>query len=120
MKAKIQSQSFPLTTAIQNWIENQLQRNLQRFDAEVLQVDVYLSDLNGPRGGKDSKVVMRANLAGLSPVTVVTEHDELYVAVSRSAKRLRRAVKRSLHKNRRLEPRKVFDLRRRSLELASQ
>ena len=117
MYVKIQSQSFTVTPAMQNWIEHRLARGMSRFDSELQQVDVYLSDLNGPRGGDDIRVVMRASLDGLPPVSVSCEHQDLYTAANRCAKRLRRAVQKVLKRSRRLQPRKVIDLRRRSLEL---
>ena len=117
MKARIHTQAYTLTSSIQYWIDRQVERNLQRFEGEVLAVEVYLSDLNGPRGGDDNRVVMRASLRGLPSVTVITDHQDLYVAVSRSARRLQRAVKRSLRKSRRVEPRKVLALRRQTPEM---
>ena len=92
MNAIIHARDFTITPAIRHWIERQLESALQRFDGEVTGVDVYLSDVNGPRGGDDKKVVMRTRLRGLPPVNVITQCGDLYVAISRSAKRLRRGV----------------------------
>jgi ribosome-associated translation inhibitor RaiA len=91
-------------------------RNLNRYGDELLGIDVYRSNVNGPRGGEDKKAVMRASLRGLPPISISTEHDDLYVAISRSAKRIQRAVKRSLRKSHRVEPRRVLELRRLSPE----
>ncbi len=118
MNAIIHARDFTITPAIRYWIERQLESALQRFDGEVTGVDVYLSDVNGPRGGNDKKVVMRTRLRGLPPVNVITQCGDLYVAISRSAKRLRRGVKRTLMKGRRVKPGKVLGLRRQVLETA--
>ncbi len=119
MRTSIQSQSFSVTPAIREWIEKHIQRNLQRYEADVVGVEVYISDLNGPRGGDDIRVVMRASLAGFSPVSVSTEHRDLYVGASRTAKRMRRAVRKTLKKARRIRPTKVVAMRRQALEIAT-
>lgn len=112
MQTRIHSQGFTLTDSIQTQVERQVSRNLRRHDRDIIALDVYLSDINGPRGGDDMKVVMRASLGGLPPVSVSTEHGDLYVAISRGARRLQRAVKRVIRKSRRLAPRRIIDLRR--------
>ena len=118
MQTRIHSQGFELTGAIRDRVERHIARNLNRYGDELLGIDVYLSDVNGPRGGDDKKAVLRASLRGLPPISISTEHKDLYVAISRSAKRMQRAVKRSLRKSRRIEPRRVLGLRRLTLESA--
>jgi ribosome-associated translation inhibitor RaiA len=118
MYTKIQTQGFDLTAAIEARVEQQVNRALGRFGDDVLAVDVYLSDVNGPRGGSDKKALMRASLRGLPPISVSTEHRDLYVAISRNAKRMRRALGRALRKSRRIESRRVVGLRRLLLDPA--
>ena len=68
MGTSIHSQDFDLGADIHSRIKQQLERRMGRIDDEVMSVEVYLSDVNGPRGGdKDKKSVMRASLAGLPP-----------------------------------------------------
>ncbi len=112
MHAKIETQGFEITAAIEAGVRRQLDRALNRFGADVLAVDVFLSDVNGPRGGNDKKALIRASLKGLPPISISTEHRDLYVAISRSAKRMQRAVRRDLRKSRRIEPRRLLGLRR--------
>lgn len=119
MNVRIFSRDFELTPAIEARVLRQVERSLQSFERELTSVEAYLSDINGPRGGADKKVLMRTALPGLPPVSVSTEHADLYVAIGRTAKRLRRAVKRSITKNQRVEPRKVYRLRRLSLQSAA-
>ena len=120
MNTIIRTRDFTVTPAIRHWIDRQLERALQRFDGEVTGVEVYLSDVNGPRGGDDKKVVMHTRLRGLPPVSVITRGGDLYVAISRCAKRLRRGVKRTVTKGRRVRPGKVLGLRRQVLETSPQ
>jgi ribosomal subunit interface protein len=120
MNTMIHTRDFTVTPAIRHWIDRQVERALQRFEGEVTGVEIYLSDVNGPRGGDDKKVVMQTRLRGLPPVSVSTRGEDLYAAISRSAKRLRRGVKRTVTKGRRVRPRQVLGLRRQALETASQ
>ena len=55
MHAKIQSQGFEVTAAIEAKVRRQLNRALDRFGADILAVDVFLSDVNGPRGEATKK-----------------------------------------------------------------
>ena len=112
MYTKIQSQGFALTVPIKQRVEQQVHRALNRFGDDVLAVDVYLSDVNGQRGGKEKKALMRASLRGLPPISVSTEHQDLYVAISRNVKRLQRTLRSALRKSRRIEPRRVLGFRR--------
>ena len=116
MRIQVHTQGVPLTEAIEGRVQRQAARSLSRFEGELLSLTAHLSDVNGPRGGVDKKVVMRASMAGLPPISVATEHGDLYVAIDRTVKRLRRAVRRSLGKSRRVQPRKLLRLRRLSLE----
>jgi ribosome-associated translation inhibitor RaiA len=116
MQTRIHSQGFDPTRPILARVERQIGRNLRRFEGELLGIDVYLSANNAPRGGDAMKAVMRASLRGLPPVSVSAEHSDLYVAISRSSKRLQRAVKRTINRSRRVEPRRVIGLRRVSFD----
>ncbi len=116
MQTRIHTQCFDATRPIVARVERQIGRNLRRFDREVMGIDIYLSGVNSPRGSAEMKAVMRASLRGLPPVSVSAEHSDLYVAISRSAKRLQRAVKRTITRSRRVEPRRVLGLRRLTLD----
>ena len=113
MGISIHSQGFDLGADIHRRIKQQLARRMGRIDDEVMSVEVYLSDVKGPRGGdKDKKSVMRACLAGLPPVSVTAVHGRLEVAIDRSAWRLKRAVVKATRRQRRIEARKVRKLHR--------
>ncbi len=119
MNVKIHSQGFQITRGIEGRVLRQVQRNLRRFEGDLVSLTAFMSDANGPRGGVDKKVVMHANMAGMPPISVATQHSDLYVAIDRTVKRLRRAVQRSLAKSRRVQPRKVLRLRRFNPETAA-
>ena len=119
MNTNIRAQGFDLLPSIEQRVHRQLSRSAGRFERELMSVDVYLSDINGPRGGADKKVVMRANLTNLPPISISTRHADLYVAIDRTARRLERNVNRALRKSRRLQPRKVLRLKQYGWEQAA-
>ena len=103
MNTHIRTQGFSLTPSIEDHVHRQLTGALHPFDERVLRTDVFLKDLNGPKSGFDKRVLIRTQLRGRTAVTIETRHQNLYAAVSRAARRTRRAVKRAAAKQRRLE-----------------
>ena len=100
MNTRIQTQGFPVTRAIDSWTRDQIDKNLGRYDADVVAVDVFLTDINGPRGGQDKQVMVRILIKHRAPVLIETTGDDLYAAIDLSARRARRAVSRTLGRRR--------------------
>ena len=100
MRVRIQAQGFDLTPAIAARINERVDRMLSRFAEELISVDVYLKDLNGPRGGHDKQVIIRTQVRHLSPVSVSTTHEDLYKAINVGARRCMRAVRRAIGRKR--------------------
>ena len=117
MGISIHSQGFELGAEIHDRIKRQLARRLGRIDGDVMSVEIYLSDVNGPRDGAEyKKAVMRASLAGQPPVSVTAVHGRLEVAIDRSARRLKRAMAKATRRHRRIEGNKVRKFRRLAYE----
>ena len=96
MKVRIQSQGFKLTPAISARVHKRLSGLLSRYDDDVISVDAYLKDLNGPKGGYDKQAVIRVQLRHLAPVSISTTHTDLYKAIDVSVRRLLRSVRRTV------------------------
>ncbi len=101
MNIYMHSQDFGITPSIGRRIQSQLQRALGPYEEEIMSIEVYLTDQNGPRGGADKRCLLRISVRGLPPASAHATHGDLYVAIDRSARKLRRLVKRSLAKRRR-------------------
>jgi len=99
---RIHVQGFPLTLAISAWAESSTEVALERYADELVAIDVYLKDINGPRGGEDKSALIRVQLKSRPPVVVESVSDDLYVAIDLSARRIRHAVGRALTRNRQL------------------
>lgn len=98
MNIRINSQGFSLTTAIANNVHERLSRAFQRFADDIVAVDVYLKDINGPRGGADKQASVRVKLRNQITVFVDSVRDNLYAAIGDASRRAKRAVKRSIKK----------------------
>ena len=71
---------------------------LDRYSDRITRVEVHLNDLNGEKGGNDKRCLMEARLAGLGPVDVNHEADNLQVAIDAALEKLERAIEHKLGK----------------------
>lgn len=103
MNITSRAQGFELSSAIDRFVRDEVGSSLERFADDIVSVDVFLKDTNGPKGGIDKQVVMRVQLRGRQQITMQTTRDDLYSAIRISIKRAKRAVRRNLRKARRFE-----------------
>ena len=111
MNINIQSRNIEFSSTTRKRHVARLLKGLRRFEEEITAVDLYLSDVNGLRGGNDKRAQFRVSLRELPPVSVTTEHSHLYVAVERSSRRMRRTVRRLLRRKRRVQKRSLVHAR---------
>ena len=102
MSTQLHTQGFDLTPAIEAHVRDQLRFHLANFESHIVAVDVFLRDINGPKGGPDKKVLIRAQLASRITITVERTRSDLYAAVTSAARQTKRAIRRSLGKHRRM------------------
>jgi hypothetical protein len=50
-----------------------VEASLSRYRARLTRVEVHLSDVNGPKGGRDCRCALEARPAGRQPVAVTSE-----------------------------------------------
>jgi ribosome-associated translation inhibitor RaiA len=103
VNVRIQSQGFDLTPAIEAHIRKQLGFNLASFDSYIVSVDVFMSDINGPKGGRDKKAVISVRLTSRLIVTVERTRSDMYATLTLVARQAGRSVRRTLSKHRRME-----------------
>lgn len=84
-------------------LERRLHFALGRFSGHVQRVSVYLSDVNGPRGGADKLCRITAEMPGHGRAVVEGVDDSLMVAIDRTAERVGQAVRRRLDRARGFE-----------------
>jgi len=115
MRLDIRGHLLPLTGPLRQFVARRLWFALSRFQDQIEEVTVRLSDEHRPKGGTDKvcRVVAKVSARRLF---VKDADPDLHAAVSHAAERLERAVSRELEIDRVLRPDefKTSTLRRRS------
>lgn len=115
MNVNIQAPSFTVTPGIEQRIRARFGTTLQRHGDAVIGTDIYLRDINGPKGGDDKLVTVRVRLRNQPDITIENTDEDLYRAIDRAAKRADRAVRRSRRKQSRLAREQLRWMRRREV-----
>ena len=97
------SHNIQLSRELDDFVTTTMRGSLKRLADDVVSVDVFLKDLNGPKGGIDKQAVIRVHLRQRRDIAIETVHENLGAAIRIGAKRAKRAVRRSLRKARRIE-----------------
>lgn len=97
------SQNIQLTRELDEFVTATMRGAFERLADDIVSVDVFLKDLNGPKGGVDQAAVIRIHMRQRRDIAVETVHENLGAAIRIGAKRAKRAVRRSLRKARRIE-----------------
>jgi len=72
---------------------------LDRYSDRITRVEVHLNDLNsGAKGGTDKRCLMEARFAGMGPVAVNHEAENLDLAINGALEKLERALEHKLGK----------------------
>lgn len=79
-----------ISPALEEYINTQLGSVVRRFGERLTRIEVYLTDVNGPKGGLDKQCKLEARPRGGDPLLARRElvHEDAYDAVSGAAKRL--------------------------------
>ena len=117
MRIQVQTQGFDLTSAIDEHVKRQLARKLGPMQDQIFAIDVFLGDINGPKGGEDKKALVSVQLTSRLAVRFEAIHTDLYAAVSVAARRAKHSVKRTLRKHNRMKKAELRELRHSQGEL---
>ena len=80
-------------------LEDQIRPRLARFEGRITDVEVHVSDINGPRGGNaDLRCSMEARINGIPPVAAIDQGSTFDRAVIGAAKKVVRAIDHQLGK----------------------
>ncbi len=104
------AQGFDLSTSIDSFVRDELQAALGRFNEGIVSVDVFMKDINGPKGGVDKQVLTRIQLRNRRSIATETAHTDLYAAIKNCAKKSKRVVRRNLKKSMRIGKLRLRDL----------
>ena len=74
-------------------LEEQIRQRLARFENRITDVEVHVSDVNGPRGGAaDLRATLEARVNGIPPVAVAEHGTSVDRAILGAAKKAVRAL----------------------------
>jgi putative sigma-54 modulation protein len=107
MQVEIRSKDFPITPGIRSYTERRLGFALDRFAGRIQRAQVYVGDVNGPKGGRDK--LCRIVVSVASATAVVEEvRPDLYRAIDRAASRAARKIAREVGRANRPAPPRFF------------
>jgi ribosome-associated translation inhibitor RaiA len=98
MIISIRVRNVDWTDELRMKVERSVAFALDRYDAQVEQVSIYLADLNGPKGGVDKICQITANLKRGKPVMILERGSEILPSVNRALGRLGHSVSRSIQR----------------------
>ena len=98
MNIAIQSNGLVLTESLRAYVHRRLQTALGW--ALTRRLAVWLSDINGPRGGRDKRCKIQISLDHGKTIIIEDTEEDLYAAIDLAAERADRALVRQMAKNR--------------------
>lgn len=98
MHMHIQTDGFEMTGALQAYAKGRFTFALDRARHVVRQVSIRLSDINGPRGGKDKRCKVQISLPHGRDVVIDDLDSDLYVAIDKAADRAGRTLSRRMER----------------------
>ena len=96
MQIDIQTRKITLTRGLKKRIQQRLQFALDIKDAHIRRVKVWLSDINGPRGGQDKRCQIQVALDDAPDVVVKDTKSDFYAAIDKAAHRAAQSVVKKL------------------------
>jgi len=108
MNIAIQSNGLVLTEALRAHVHRRLQSALGW--ALTRRLAVWLSDINGPRGGRDKRCKIQISLDHGKTIIIENTEEDLLAAIDLAADRADRALARQLARNRKFSHAKASEL----------
>ena len=94
MYINLKTRGMTATKALSAYTKEQLSRAVKSQEEKVLGASVWLSDINGPKGGVDKHCRVQLFLEGKKSVVISETSENMYAAIARAARRLSKAVNR--------------------------
>jgi putative sigma-54 modulation protein len=100
MRLEIRRRGVEVTEALRDHLKRRLRFALGRFARHIDRVQVYLRDVNGPRGGTDKQCRIVVTLPRRGRVVVTGVDADIFSAITRTANRAAFAVRRHVLRRR--------------------
>ena len=99
MDINVTTHGIRIDAATESFVRGQIEAALRRFEDQVVSVDAFLKDINGPKGGIDKQALVCVRLRNRQVIATEIARAQLRAAVIVSARKAKRAVRRSLKKS---------------------
>jgi len=83
-----------LSDAFKIHVQKSLDKVERRFGDWLTRTEVFIKDVNGPKGGVDKHSRFEARPRGIDPVVIDHQDEDAYACVSRAAEKLEKALER--------------------------
>ena len=103
------AQNFETSTPLDTFVRSRLHNAFEKLDTDITAIDVFMKDINGPKGGVDKLVLIRVQLPNRQVVTIESQHENMYAAIRNGVKRARHAVRRQLRKSRQIDKQRITE-----------
>ncbi|MCE9552588.1 MAG: HPF/RaiA family ribosome-associated protein [Planctomycetes bacterium] len=97
-RLSLHAHGLNLTESLQDSVWQSLTSALNQFSRRIHTIHVCLEDVNGPRGGVDTRCRINIHLLPHSHISVSAIASDLFVAVSKASTRARELVHRRIKK----------------------
>jgi len=104
MKTQVNYGDVKKTSALEDHVNQEVERRLKRFNDRLTRVEVHLHDDKSKKvGDSDQRCLMEARPAGRDPIVAEAQHNDIYLAIKHAAEKLERALGRRLEKDKEKE-----------------
>lgn len=83
-----------LSDAYRGHVNRSLEKVDRRFGDWLTRTEVFIKDVNGPKGGVDKHCRLEARPRGTEPVVIDHQDEDAYTCVTRAAEKLGKALER--------------------------
>ena len=92
MKIDITGRNVEMDDAVRAFAERKIRFSMGRLSNRIAGVRVLVSDVNGPKGGRDTECLVEVRFRSAGRLTAKVTADDVYAAVGRAAERAGYAV----------------------------
>ena len=87
-----------MSDSLNDYIDERIQLTLGLYRHKIKQVNVFLTDINGPKGNKDTRCIIHINVNRASPFVTQETAEDMYYAINVCSQRAKRAVNRRFNR----------------------
>jgi hypothetical protein len=98
MEIGIRTRGVERSDNLTQMLQRSIEFAVDRYRNRIVRISVYITDVNGPRGGEDKQCQITASLRGARPVIILEKGGDLMAVVNQAAHRLGYHIGRRVHR----------------------